>query len=76
MTFLLIKLQVETQRTKQWTSVIQASIQVPQQQSALHPVSLLAAFIMINVSKSDTREIDLREIKVSQCPMTLIRVKQ
>ena len=43
MTFLLIKLQVEIQRTKQWTSVIQASIQVPLQQLALHPVSLLAA---------------------------------
>ena len=69
MTFLLIKLQVETQRTKQWTSVIQASIQVLQQQLALHPVSLLAAFIMINMSNSDTR---LPEIKVSQCPMPLI----
>ena len=69
MTFLLIKLQVEIQRGKQWTSVIQASIQVPLQQLALHPVSLLAALIMINMSQSDTR---LPGIKVSWCPMPLI----
>ncbi len=44
-------LHVDTQRTKKWTSVIQVSMQVLQQQLALHPVSLLAEVPMTNMSK-------------------------
>ena len=45
-------LQVDTQRSKQWGSVIKASVQVLQQQLALHPeTGLLADFLVYNKSE-------------------------
>ena len=45
-------LQVDTQRSKQWSSVIEASVQVLQQQLALHPeTGLLADFLVYNKSE-------------------------
>ncbi|KAL0041273.1 hypothetical protein WJX77_010658 [Trebouxia sp. C0004] len=44
--------EVDTQRSKQWISVIEASVQVLQQQLALHPeTGLLADFLVYNKSE-------------------------
>jgi len=45
-------LQVDAQRSQQWSSVIEASVQVLQQQLALHPeTGLLADFLVYNKSE-------------------------
>ncbi len=45
-------MQVDTQRSKQWSSVIEASVQLLQQQLALHPeTGLLADFLVYNKSE-------------------------